>query len=50
MWLLDFRPIDFQIMQLKPLWKLILENEKYYFELQWRGLVHDIMPGTEEQL
>jgi tyrosyl-tRNA synthetase len=19
-------------------------------ELQWRGLVHDIMPGTEEQL
>jgi outer membrane phospholipase A len=31
MWLLDFRPIDFQ-MQLKlSLWKLILENEKYYF-------------------
>jgi tyrosyl-tRNA synthetase len=23
---------------------------KILFQLQWRGLVHDIMPGTEEQL
>jgi tyrosyl-tRNA synthetase len=24
--------------------------KKFISELQWRGLVHDIMPGTEEQL
>jgi tyrosyl-tRNA synthetase len=30
--------------------KLILEMKNIVAELQWRGLVHDIMPGTEEQL
>ena len=30
--------------------KLILEMKNIVAELQWRGLVHDIMPGTEDQL
>jgi tyrosyl-tRNA synthetase len=30
--------------------KLIIEMKNIITELQWRGLVHDIMPGTEEQL
>jgi tyrosyl-tRNA synthetase len=42
---------DFQIVQLKLyLRKLVLEMKNIIAELQWRGLVHDIMPGTEEQL
>ena len=27
-----------------------MEREKFIEELQWRGLIKDIMPGTEEQL
>src|SRR6266540_4427361 len=23
---------------------------KFFEELKWRGLIHDVMPGTEEQL
>ena len=43
--------IDFQIVQLKLyLRKLLLEMKNIIAELQWRGLVHDIMPGTEQQL
>jgi len=30
--------------------KLIIKMKNIIAELQWRGLVHDIMPGTEEQL
>lgn len=30
--------------------KLIVKMKNLVTELQWRGLVHDIMPGTEEQL
>jgi hypothetical protein len=30
--------------------KLRNYNGKFTSELQWRGLVHDAMPGTEEQL
>jgi tyrosyl-tRNA synthetase len=30
--------------------KIDFRNENIISELQWRGLVHDIMPGTEEQL
>jgi tyrosyl-tRNA synthetase len=30
--------------------KLIKKMKNIIAELQWRGLVHDIMPGTEEQL
>jgi tyrosyl-tRNA synthetase len=40
-----------------PLQILYLRSEKIYSmsnnlieELQWRGMIHDIMPGTEEQL
>ena len=30
--------------------KLVLKMKNLVEELQWRGLVHDMMPGTEEQL
>ena len=30
--------------------KLVLKMKNLVQELQWRGLVHDMMPGTEEQL
>ena len=30
--------------------QIILEMKNLITELQWRGLVHDMMPGTEEQL
>ncbi len=30
--------------------KLITKMENLVEELRWRGLIHDIMPGTEEQL
>jgi tyrosyl-tRNA synthetase len=37
-------------IELLSLPKLILKMKNLVTELQWRGLVHDMMPGTEEQL
>ena len=33
----------------KPETKIAMANT-FVEELRWRGMVHDIMPGTEEQL
>ena len=27
-----------------------MNNKDFIEELQWRGMIHTIMPGTEEQL
>ena len=40
-------PLLFELLSLP---KLIHKMKNIIAELQWRGLVHDIMPGTEEQL
>ena len=38
------------LLELLSLLKFVENMKNLVEELQWRGLVHDIMPGTEEQL